>query len=184
MKCHAAGDLPRRLRNDTPVARKSMRPVLPLVPLVCLLAFNVYVQEARAQRPPAAEPQPLPLLQGRPDAPADAGAGADSGGVALGQPFESQGLGIALRPPAGSKVVRKVGGTEVEFLHEQNKWSLKVSRMELAEPMELQPGVDPQKNLPRAGLLEVTVDRLKAAMPGATILRSDVINVGASDVGM
>src|SRR5437868_1749231 len=76
--------------------------------------------------------------------PADEGAaGADANGVAaLGKPFESLGLGVALRPPADSKVIRQVGGTEVDFIQEKKKWNLRVARMALSQPMPLESGRD------------------------------------------
>ena len=142
-----------------------MRPVLRLVPLVCLPLICLLALTTAA---PAVQVDP-----------------ADGGeGVALGAPFESHALGISLRPPAGFKTVRKVGGEEVEFVDVDKKWALKLARMTLREPMGLETTTDPQKNLPRAGLLDVTLDRLKAAMPGAAVLRHDVINLGTSDVGM
>ena len=177
-----------------------MRPVPLLVPLACVLTISITLSAQPAQRPPAQRPPAasapgqLPVLEGRPDRVADEAAGdgaparakdAAADPLPLGEPFRSQALGISVRPPAGFRMVRKLGGDEVDFVDEQRKWTLKVSRMQLTEPMTLEPGVDPKRdNLPRAGLLEITLGRLKAAMPAAVVLRNDVINLGANDAGL
>ena len=111
------------------------------------------------------------------------GDDASGGGVALGENFESLGLGIAVRGPAGSKVMRQVGGNEVDFVHEKNKWSLRVARMVLTQPMPLATSKDAD-GIKHIGLLDVTLDRLKDDLPGAAVLRNDVIKVGQLDVGM
>ena len=110
------------------------------------------------------------------------GEDGEGGGPVLGEPFESLGLGIALRRPAGSKVIRHVGG-DVEFIHEKKKWNLKVARMPLTQSMPLETSTDAD-GARRTGLLEVTVDRLKDTLPGAAVLRNDVVRVGDIDVGM
>jgi len=151
-----------------------MRPVLLLVPLACLLILTSDGFAQQAHTPPV--PGPVPVLQGRPDLPAAP--------LPLAEPFRSPPLGIALRPPAGFKTVRKLGGNEVHFVDEQRKWTLKIARMSLTDTMGLETTTDEKQNLPRAGLLEVTVERLKAAMPGAVVLRSDVVDLGATEAGM
>jgi hypothetical protein len=168
-----------------------MRPVPLLVPLAFLFALNVHRHgEAQAPGPsaPAREsataPDPLPVLQDRPDAPAPAPGDGAAAALPLAEPFHSVAVGIAIRPPAGFKTERKLGGEEVSFSDEQRKWTLKLTRMQLNDPMGLEPAVDAKTNLPRAGVLEVRLDQLKAAMPGAAVLRSDVISLGAADAGI
>ena len=128
--------------------------------------------------------------QNAPTAPADTGpasvlgAGNDvADAVQLGEPFESMGLGIALRGPAGARVIRQVGGTQVDFIHEKKKWNLKVARLTLEQPMPLESSKD-ENGGRNVGLLEVTVDRLKDQLPGADVLRQDLIKVGQTPVGM
>ena len=151
-----------------------MKAVLAVLSLGILL--TICAAKAPAQDAAPARPEAVPSVLNRPDEEADAGA-------VLGESFESLGLGIALRRPAGSKVIRQVGGTEVDFVHEKNKWNLRVARLTLTQPMPLQTARDAE-GAKRVGLLEVTVDRLKDELPGATILRSDVVRVGETDVGM
>jgi hypothetical protein len=139
------------------------------------IAAATFTAVAAQEAPPKA-PDAAPASVLNPDDNGD-------GGSALGKEFESLGLGIALRGPAGSKVIRQVGGTEVDFIHEKNKWSLKVARLTLEQAMPLESSKTPE-GLPKIGLLEVTVDRLKDQLPGATILRQDVIRVGQIPVGM
>jgi hypothetical protein len=140
------------------------------------IAAATFTAIAIAQDAPPKAPDAAPASVLNPDDNVD-------GGSALGKEFESLGLGIALRGPAGSKVIRQVGGTEVDFIHEKNKWSLKVARLTLEQPMPLESSKTPE-GLPKVGLLEVTVDRLKDQLPGATILRQDVVKVGQIPVGM
>jgi len=150
-----------------------MKAVLAVLTLgIAAATFTAAV--AQDARPKAPDATPASVLN-----PDDNG----DGGSALGKEFESLGLGIALRGPAGSKVIRQVGGTEVDFIHEKNKWSLKVARLTLEQAMPLESSKTPE-GLPTVGLLEVTVDRLKDQLPGATILRRDVIRVGQIPVGM
>src|SRR5689334_8336288 len=143
-----------------------MRPVLLLMPLACLFLLTAHADgqgqdraPARAPAPaPAPAPDPLAVLKDRPDAPPAQGSdGAGAAAQPLGEPFRSQALGVSLRPPAGFKTVRKLGGEEVSFVDETGKWTLKVTRMQLTDRMGLEPGTDPKSNLSRAGLLEVTL---------------------------
>ena len=146
------------------------------VPAVLLLGIVLLLCAAtvRAQDAAPAKPDAVPSVLNPP---------TEETGEVLGEPFESLGLGIALRRPAGSKVIRQVGGTEVDFVHEKNKWDLRVARLTLTQPMPLQTFRDAD-GLKKIGLFEVTLDRLKDELPGATVLRSDVIRVGETDVGM
>lgn len=154
----------------------------PLLATVASLLM-VHRQHLAAQDAPPvpAGPQPLPLLEGRPDAP---DARPDNAALPLGKPFRSQALGLTLRPPAGFKTVRRLGGEEVHFVDEQRNWTLKVSRITLTQDMGLESTTDPRSNLPRAGLLDLTVERLKAETPGAALLRHDVVNLGDAEAGM
>src|SRR5687767_7793888 len=83
--------------------------------------------EGRALEAGAA-PTPLPVLRDRPDAVGsdDGRAGNDGAPVAaplpLAEPFRSQAMGVSLRPPAGFKMVRKLGGDEVDFVDEKRNW--------------------------------------------------------------
>ena len=70
---------------------------------------------AAAEAPTPAKPESpagLSILSNRPDAPA-ADDSPDVTGDLLGPVYENRGAGIQLRPPAGSKVIRKQGGDEV-----------------------------------------------------------------------
>ena len=149
-----------------------MKAVLAVLSLGIFL--TVVAMLAPAQDAAPAKPDAVPSVLNPP---------AEETGEILGEPFESLGLGIALRRPAGSKVIRQVGGSEVDFVHEKNKWNLRVARLTLTQPMPLQTSRDPE-GARRVGLFEVTVDRLKDDLPGAAVLRSDVIRVGQTDVGM
>ena len=144
------------------------------VPAIMILGIALSVCFAVAW---AQDAEPASVLGGR----ADDEAG--EGGGVLAEPFESVGLGIALRRPAGTKVIRQIGGTQVDFVHEQKKWNLKVARLALDQPMPLKSSKK-EDGTRSVGLLEVTVDRLKDQLPGATILRNDVVRVGQNDVGM
>lgn len=132
-----------------------------------------------------AQDEPVPGRQAPPASVINPSTEEDTGetGALLGEPFESLGIGIALRRPAGTKVIRQLGGTEVDFVHEKNKWNLRVARLTLSQPMPLETTTD-EEGVKKFGLLEVTLDRLKDELPGAAILRSDVVRIGESDVGM
>ena len=135
---------------------------------------------ALAQDEPSPRPDPAgpaSVIGARADE--DAGDGA----AVLGEPFESLGLGIALRRPAGSKLIRQIGGTQVDFVDEKKMWNLKVARLALEQPMPLKSSKK-EDGSRVVGLLEVTVDRLKDQLPGAAVLRNDVVRIGPSDVGM
>lgn len=122
------------------------------------------------------EPEPLKVLEGRPDAPA---------GDLLGETFESDAAGIAFRVPAGMKQVGRPAGSELitKYVDEGRDWSLVATRTTLNDPLALtsQKSNDPN---PRPGLLELTRDRLKANSPGAQIVREDVVNIADGDVAL
>ena len=155
-----------------------MRPVPLLVPLACLFGLVATTYGQSQENAPA----PLPILEGRPDSTAN-NAGSPAA-LPLGEAFRSVTLGVSLRPPAGFKTVRRVGSEEVDFVDEQRKWALKLSRVSLDDPITLEPGTDKRTNLPRAGYVEITVERLKAALPGAVVLRGDVTTLPAAEAGM
>lgn len=142
-------------------------------------ALGAGVFTATAQDGPPSIPDPVsPLIR-----PIEDDSDAPDTNAFLGEPFESIGLGIAMRGPAGSRIIRQVGGTQVDFVHEKNKWNMKVARLTLDQPMPLESSRDDQGGR-KVGLLEVTLDRLKDQLPGSTILRNDVIRLGQIDVGM
>ena len=154
-----------------------MKAVLAVLSMGTLL--SVCINSSPAQDEPAFRRNVPPASVINPSGDEDAG----ETGELLGEPFESVGLGIALRRPAGTKVIRQVGGTEVDFVHEKNKWNLRVARLTLTQPMPLETSTDAD-GVKQFGLLEVTLDRLKNELPGAAMLRSDVIRIAESDVGM
>lgn len=117
-------------------------------------------------------------------APLLAQAPADrSAGPRLGQVFESQTGGIALRPPAGASEIRRAGDPDlvVEFIEEQKGWALKVHRMTFSQPMVLSTN-DPTGSPP--GILEATAQQFRTAQVNVEIVRQDVVNHGALEMGM
>ena len=153
------------------------------VPTLLLLGAAVAVWTPVTRAQPAPAPQ-----DAAPDSVLRPGAGADAdtpegSAVRLGKPFESLSMGLSLRPPAESKIIRQVGGEEIDFIHQGNKWNLKVGRTVLHQPMPLETTTDDQ-GARHTGLLEVTLDRLKSQLPDAAVLRHDVIRIGQADVGM
>jgi hypothetical protein len=139
-----------------------------------VVALPVCVQRALGQAAPAAPS--APLLGGRPDRDPLTGPAA---GVALGEPFQSTGAGIALQPPAGGKTIRRPGDTEfVRFVYSDDKAYLTVANYTLPEPAPL------TSKDGKVGLLETAAERLKLANPGAEIVRQDLINIGDGLVGL
>jgi hypothetical protein len=129
-----------------------------------------------------AAPAPLPVLQGRPDA-----RGADE---ILGETLVSEAAGIAVRVPAGMRKLRQAGGTEqiAQFVDEDRGWMLLVTRSVMTGPLPLS-AVSSNELNPKAGVLEITAERLKANQPGAQIVRQDVIELpdaveGGADCGL
>lgn len=121
--------------------------------------------------------QPSGVLAGRPDA-------AEIGGDLLGERFESKGLGLSLRPPRGMTATRKVGsGDVIEFVDTQRNWSLKISKTRMNEPSQLlsRRGAD---GVMHSGLLDSTLENVRGALGKVDVLRKDVTNVGANDVGL
>lgn len=149
-----------------------MKVVLPLLSMGTVLSVCA-AAGAQNQANAPAESDPASVLS-----PAE-----ETAGPLLGEPFESLGLGIALRGPAAARVIRQVGGTQVDFVHEKKKWNLKVARLTLEQPMPLESSKE-ENGARKVGLLEVTVDRLKDQLLGATVLRQDLIKMGQTPVGM
>lgn len=134
----------------------------------------------------ATPPAPLDVLKGRPDKPAAAtgksrGAATAGAALELGPAFESEGAGIAFRPMADAREIRRGGVPDeiVQFLLPERQWVLKVSRFALQKPVPL---VAPAPG--GVGLLDNTLETLKRARPNAEVLRQDVVNIGDADVGM
>ena len=135
------------------------------------------VQPAPQQPPAPVAPKPVNVLAGRPDADPVAEP-------LVGPKFESKAAGIAFRPPAGCKEVRKPGSDEiVEFINDDKSWLLRVTRPTFPTPVPLTNGKD-ANGRPVQGLLDYTINQLKIATPNATVLRQDVVNVDASFVGL
>ena len=141
--------------------------------LLALLIALVAAGQLRAQQQPSA------ILEDRPD------ADADLHDPQLGPLFESLAAGIAFRPPADGQQIRRPGSGEeiVQYVNEKQKWTLRVSRMLLSEPVPLIIDLD-ASGKPRGGVLESMIAQLQLDAPGAQILRQDVINIGDVPVAM
>lgn len=124
-----------------------------------------------------AAPDGLSILQDRPD------RAAPKAGQ-LGIPFESRAAGIALRPPAGCREIHRGGNPDeiVEFVNDQQNWSLKVTRSTLSKALPLTEYFDNGRKMP--GVLEMTAENFKRDNPTAEVVRQDVIDLGANKVGM
>jgi hypothetical protein len=102
----------------------------------------------------------------------------------LDEPYESRAHAFSLRPPKGSKAVRKHGGRSVvEFVDDARGWTLKVSKIVLPQPGSLTETRDAHGTV-QPGMLEFTAKRLKEELPAAEIIRQDKINIVDADVGM
>jgi len=102
----------------------------------------------------------------------------------LGPVFESRAAGIAMRGPAGCRQIRRPASDDVViYADEARKWTMTVTRAQLAAPMQLAGSKNAAGELV-PGLLETTVRQIQVDKPGATILRDDVISVGDSRVGV
>jgi len=104
----------------------------------------------------------------------------------LGARFQSEAAGIAFNGPAGCREIRRAGGDQlVQYVNEEKKWSLSVSRAALSQPMRMLTEPDPNdRTKMRAGMLDSTVLQMQSDAPGAEVLRQDFINVGDVEVGM
>jgi hypothetical protein len=105
----------------------------------------------------------------------------------LGEKFQSQAAGIALRPPAEMTATRgPVGSSEiVRFVDPQKKWTVKLNRvlLEIDKPLPLSAWKDKDGKEQR-GMLELTTDQFKTDTPGAEILRQDTVNIADFNVGL
>lgn len=105
----------------------------------------------------------------------------------LDKPFISLSTGVALRPPAGTKMIRgALGSSEVaRFVDEKKNWVLKVSRVLLEEdkpvPLTIWKNKDGRQY---PGMLELTVDQFKTEVPGAQILRQDTDDINQKKMGL
>lgn len=118
-----------------------------------------------------------------PDAPAVATPPTDQR-YELGGRFQSEAAGIAFTGPADCREIRRTGTEQVvQYVNEQRKWSLTVSRAVLGKSVPLTEWTDGEGRR-QPGMLEATVEQMKADSPGIEILRQDFINVGSTEVGM
>src|SRR5204863_9459665 len=117
-----------------------------------------------------AQPAQLPVLKDRPDR-----EQGQQDGELLGPAFESAAAGIALRPPVGSKTIRRGGSADdiAEFVVDNKSWLLKVSRATMREAIGLTKFKD-NFGKERPGLLESTLQQFQQATPGTQVLRQDV----------
>jgi hypothetical protein len=140
---------------------------------------------AQAQNVPAGDrPEELAVPSNIfPDRPDDAAPGSPAADL-LGAEFESRGNGIALRPPKDFTAQRRVGTQDIiEFVNEEKDWTLKLSKIMLAQPGSLSEWRNTHGE-PQPGVLEFTATRLKEEIPDAEFLRQEKINIGDGDVGM
>ncbi|MGH7179895.1 MAG: hypothetical protein ACREJC_21140 [Tepidisphaeraceae bacterium] len=132
-----------------------------------------------AQDKPPAISDPKPILPGRPDS-ADPPGASDL----LGDRFESLSAGISFRAPAGCREIRRAAGDEiVQYVNDQKRWVLRVSRLALSAPLPLLKHKDKDGHDVN-GLIEETSDRIKLQTPAAEILRQDIVHIGQTDVGL
>jgi hypothetical protein len=114
-----------------------------------------------------------------------------AGGELLGEVFENAAAGIAFRPPAGCNHIRKMDADHVaEYVHDQKKWLLKVTRAQLGQPMALETvklpagGARGKPAEEKIGLLEFRIKDIQKDHPAAEVLRNDIVNVGEHPVGI
>jgi hypothetical protein len=103
-----------------------------------------------------------------------------NGEVPLAEPFRSRVSGIEFCPPAGGQLIRQVNsGDIVRFIYGQRSWDLRAKFVHLNKPVHLsQPIIDNGTG----GLLEMTVEELKATNPSANVLFQGVKEVGDTKV--
>lgn len=121
--------------------------------------------------------------QGRPDDAARPGGAGET--FELAPRFTSEAAGISFAPPAGFREIRRTGSGDqiVQYTHEGKKWSLLVSRAVLSKSVPLAEWAD-EHGRKQPGMLDATVDQMKADTPGVEVLRHDYVNVGRVEVGM
>ncbi len=147
-----------------------------VVAVVALLALSA---QSFAQTPPkapepdasASKPEPLSVLQGRPDA---------EGEELLGGNYTNPFAGIGFRTPANCKQVKSDPSEIVRFVNEQRNWELVAMRSSSSQPLPLSGGADKKK----MGLLEALAGRLKQTNPGIEMVRQDTVNLGDYEAGM
>lgn len=126
----------------------------------------------------------------RPVAPATKPAD-DATVPALGERFSTVAGGVAFRPPAGGQQIKpaNMGTHIVQFVNNDEKWALKVSRMIFEQPTPLR-GVDDPKtpiedeSRTKPGVLDQVIQQISLQVPGTKVLRQDVVNVGPHDAGL
>lgn len=124
---------------------------------------------------PAQEPSTLPALSDRNDA-----QSADG----LGVPFESSAAGIAFRPPAGGKLIRRATNDDiVSYINDEKNWVLKVTMTTLSKPLPLKNYQD-ENGRDQLGMMDLALEQFKRIQPGAEVLRQDVIPLADGDTGM
>ena len=103
----------------------------------------------------------------------------------LGPAFESRSAGISLRPFANAKEIQNAAVPDqvVQFVSDERRWDLKVSRIRLTEPVPLVAYKDAEGRT-KPGLVEQTVQQIKRTLPGAEVLREDTTNIGQGEVGL
>jgi hypothetical protein len=126
--------------------------------------------------------EPAAVLPNRPDVHATTKPVSIAG---LGPMFESAAAGISFKPPANStQIHRAVSGDEiVQYMNDDKKWNLHVSRMLLSKAMPLAK-VEDKSGVVTNGMLEYLTAQIQNQVPGADIKRQDVTNLGDTPVGM
>jgi hypothetical protein len=141
------------------------------------MAMGVAMGAGVALAQPAAREQPstLPALSDRQEA-----ASADG----LGAPFESPAAGIAFRPPAGGKLIRRATNDDiVSYVNDEKNWVLKVTLTTLSKPLPLKNHQD-ENGRDQLGMMDLTLEQFKRIQPGAEVLRQDVTPLTDGDAGM
>jgi hypothetical protein len=104
----------------------------------------------------------------------------------LGERFQSEAAGIALRPPAGSKLIPGAIGTPevVSFVNEDRKWLVKLTRVLMDKPLPLTLWKANGSGIERAGVFEWVIDQLKTDRPGTQIIQQEVSTRGMIQMGL
>jgi len=101
----------------------------------------------------------------------------------LSPAFNSTIGGISLRPPAGMELVVRMDPTHLAQWRDtdnQRSWSMVLSRIVLQDATPLT--TERHFGQPVRGLLEMTLESLQNALPGARILRNDVTNLAGAEL--
>jgi len=147
------------------------------VAVVLMMALLATASLVRAEEKADAEAEPATILKGRPDVPS---------GELLGPVYESQSAGIAFRPPADAKQIKRGGVPDevVQYVNEDEDFIFKVSRLTFKDPGLPLTSAKDQFGRAQQGILEHTLEQLKRTVGDAEVLRQDVTNIGDWDVGM